>query len=66
MGYIHHMQTVAETSIFTKQAARLFSPSEKEAIINFLATNPLVGDLIPHTGGVRKVRVPVSDMPLDL
>jgi len=46
--------------MFTKQAAKLFSPSEKEAIIYFLATNPLAGNLIPHTGGVRKVRVPVS------
>ncbi len=54
------MQTVAETPTFTKQASKLFSPSEKTAIINFLAANPLAGDLIPHTGGVRKVRVPAS------
>ena len=54
------MQTVVETSVYTKQADKLFSVSEKEAVINFLATNPLAGDLIPHTGGVRKVRVPVS------
>jgi len=48
------MQVVAEASIFTKQAAKLFTLSEKEAIINFLATNPLAGDIIPHTAVLEK------------
>ncbi|WP_416877484.1 type II toxin-antitoxin system RelE/ParE family toxin [Litorimonas sp.] len=54
------MQTVAETPMFIKQAAKLFSNAEKKAVIDFLAANPYAGDLIPHTGGVRKVRVPAS------
>jgi len=54
------MQTVAETPLFIKQAEKLFSVSEKKAVIDFLATHPYAGDLIPHTGGVRKVRVPAS------
>lgn len=29
-------------------------------MIDFLAANPYAGDLIPNTGGVRKVRVPAS------
>jgi hypothetical protein len=51
------MQTVAETSIFTRQANALFTPDEKVDLINFLASNPLAGDEIPGTGGVRKVRI---------
>ena len=51
------MQTVAETPSFIRQAEMLFSPQEKADVIVFLATNPLSGDEIPGTGGVRKVRV---------
>jgi len=50
------MQTVAETPTFVKQAAGLFSEDEKAALIDYLAANPLAGDEIPGTGGVRKVR----------
>ena len=32
----------------------------KKAVIDFPATHAYAGDLIPHTGGVRKVRVPAS------
>jgi len=60
LGYTYYMQTVAETPMFIKQAAKLFSASEKKAVIDFLAANPYSGDLIPNTGGVRKVRVPAS------
>lgn len=55
-----NMQTVTETPTFIKQAAKIFTPAEKDAVIEFLASNPLSGDLIPHTGGVRKVRVPLA------
>jgi len=54
------VQTVAETPVFTRQAAKLFSAEDKAAIIDFIASNPLAGDIIPGTGGVRKVRVPAS------
>jgi hypothetical protein len=50
------MQTVAETPTFIKQAEALFSDAEKAALIDYLAANPLVGDEIPGSGGVRKVR----------
>jgi len=49
------MQIVAETALFIKQAEKLFSVSEKKAVIDFMDTHPYAGDLIPHTGGVRKV-----------
>ncbi len=51
------LQTIAETSIFTRQANALFTSDEKVDLINFLASNPLAGDEIPGTGGVRKVRI---------
>jgi hypothetical protein len=54
------MRTVVETSIFTRQAERLFTEDEKMAVITYLAANPWRGDEIPGTGGVRKLRVPAS------
>ncbi len=50
------MQTVAETPTFTRQASKLFTDDEKRELIDFLAANPLAGDVIPGTGGVRKLR----------
>ena len=54
------MQVFAETPIFTRQAEKLFSEDEKRELIDFLAENPLAGDEIPGTGGVRKVRFAAS------
>lgn len=50
------MQTVAETPMFVRQAAALFTEEERKELIDFLATNPQAGDEIPGAGGVRKVR----------
>jgi mRNA-degrading endonuclease RelE of RelBE toxin-antitoxin system len=52
--------TVAETPTFTRQAEKLFSPAELEDLLVFLASNPTAGDIIPGTGGVRKVRYQAS------
>lgn len=54
------MQVIAETPIFTRQTEKLFSEDEKRELIDFLAENPLAGDEIPGTGGVRKVRFAAS------
>jgi mRNA-degrading endonuclease RelE of RelBE toxin-antitoxin system len=54
------MQTVAETPTFTRQAEKLFGEDEKQRLVTFLAENPLAGDEIPGTGGVRKVRFAAS------
>jgi hypothetical protein len=54
------MQSVAETPIFTRQTEKLFNEQEKRELIDFLAENPLAGDEIPGTGGVRKVRYAAS------
>ena len=47
---------MAETPEFSRRAARLLSPVEQEALVLALAMNPLAGDLIRGTGGVRKLR----------
>ena len=54
------MQTVAETPTFSRQADKLFSKDERRELIDYLAENPLSGDEIPGTGGVRKVRFGAS------
>jgi len=59
-GYIPIMQTVAEMPTFTKQAEKLLSADERKDVIDFLSQNPLSGDVIQGTGGVRKVRIAAS------
>ena len=54
------MQTVAETPTFSRQADKIFSQDERRELIEFLARNPLAGDEIPGTGGVRKLRFAAS------
>lgn len=48
--------TVAETPLFSRQAQDIWDDSERDAFIEFIARNPEEGDLIPETGGVRKIR----------
>lgn len=45
-----------ETPTFTRHASKLFTDDEKVELINLLATDPLAGDVMPGTGGVRKLR----------
>lgn len=48
--------TVAETPLFVRQADAVWDDVEREALVNFIARNPGAGDVIPDTGGVRKIR----------
>jgi hypothetical protein len=48
--------TVAETALFIRQADDVWTDEERSAFVDFIARNPEAGDLIPETGGVRKVR----------
>jgi hypothetical protein len=48
--------TVVETPLFIRQAAAVWDDAEREDFIEFIARNPEAGDIIPDTGGVRKVR----------
>jgi len=48
--------TVAETPLFARQAGSIWNEQEREEFVNYIARNPEAGDVIPETGGVRKVR----------
>jgi len=48
--------TVAETALFMRQVEAVWNDEEREAFVEFIARNPDAGDVIPETGGVRKVR----------
>ena len=50
------MLTIFETDIFQKHAAAIWSDSEREEFIYWPAQNPMAGDVIQGTGGLRKVR----------
>ena len=48
--------TVVGTPEFVKRARALLSDDAREELVGFLAENPNAGDVIPGTGGVRKLR----------
>ncbi|HMN56943.1 MAG TPA: DNA-binding protein [Ottowia sp.] len=50
------MRTVIETPTFQKQAAKLWTEDERLEFIDWIAANPLTGDVIPGADGARKVR----------
>ena len=56
MLYSQVMQSVAETSIFTRRADTLLNREDRAALITMLAQNPQTGDLVPGLGGIRKLR----------
>lgn len=53
---IQSVRTVIETPTFQKQAEKLWSEDERLAFIDWIAENPLAGDVIPGADGARKVR----------
>jgi hypothetical protein len=48
--------TVVETDRFLRDANELMPEAERMNLVAFIAANPESGDLIPETGGVRKLR----------
>jgi hypothetical protein len=48
--------TVVELPLFQRQAAGVWDDAEREAFVDFIARNPEAGDVIPETGGARKLR----------
>jgi hypothetical protein len=51
------MHTVIETPAFLASAAdERIGDDEREAIVSYMAANPDAGDVMPGTGGARKVR----------
>jgi hypothetical protein len=52
--------SVVETNVYLARATRLMSEGEREAVIDQVAANPTAGDLIPGSGGLRKMRIPLE------
>lgn len=50
------MRTVAETSVFIRYAAEIWTESERNEFINWIARHPEAGAIIPGSGGCRKIR----------
>jgi hypothetical protein len=58
MPYIAPMHTVVETPEFLAAAkAAGMTAEERDDTIDYIARNPQAGDLIPGSGGARKVRI---------
>jgi len=50
------MYTFAETPTFIADADKLWSEEERLEFFTWLSSNPEAGDVIPESGGCRKVR----------
>jgi hypothetical protein len=48
--------TVVETPEFLSAARKLMSDEERALLVDYLAYNPMAGDLVQGTGGIRKLR----------
>lgn len=48
--------TVVETPQFLRQAGDVWTEAERQEFVDYIARNPEVGEVIPNTGDVRKVR----------
>lgn len=48
--------SVVETPAFLAATRRMMTDGERGLLVDYLAYNPTAGELIPGTGGVRKLR----------
>lgn len=50
------MYTVVETPLFQRLADDYWTEEERSSFVSFLAANPEAGEVVPGSGGVRKIR----------
>jgi hypothetical protein len=48
--------TVVESERFLKDTKPLMSDAERAELVAFVGANPEAGEIVPDTGGVRKIR----------
>lgn len=53
------MQTIIETPVFERTSG-FMKKEDKDRFIDYIARNPDAGDLIPNSGGIRKVRFAIE------
>ncbi|HVL68041.1 MAG TPA: type II toxin-antitoxin system RelE/ParE family toxin [Vicinamibacterales bacterium] len=56
----NHMQTFVETRLFSRLVQEYLSDDEYAALQQALVTSPEAGDVLPGSGGVRKLRWSVA------
>jgi mRNA-degrading endonuclease RelE of RelBE toxin-antitoxin system len=61
LAYNSFIMQFIETSIFTRQVTSLLADEEYSQLQLALSTRPDMGVIIPHSGGLRKVRWSISD-----
>lgn len=55
-AYSPRMLTVVETSLFQRQWPLYWTEEERVAFAAYIAERPTAGDVVPESGGIRKVR----------
>lgn len=50
------MHTIIAPSIFSAKAAKAWTPKLYDEFIVYIASNPLAGEVVSGSGGVRKIR----------
>ena len=50
------MLTVVETLLFQRQWPLYWTEEERGEFASFIAEHPAIGDVVPGSGGIRKVR----------
>lgn len=60
------MLTVVETSLFQKQWPLYWTEEERGIFASYLAKNPEAGDVIPESGGIRKIRWNTQSLKLKI
>lgn len=56
MKIIKKSQVVVETTEYIKRAEACMDKKSRDDFISHIALNPTEGDIIPETGGARKIR----------
>ena len=57
---IQPLHAVAETQLYLSRAEKLMGEAERAAIVDLLAAHPEIGDIIPGSGGLGKLRAPLA------
>jgi len=55
-AYSQTMLTVVETTLFQRQWPYYWSEDERGMFAAYIAEHPTAGDVVPGSGGIRKVR----------
>jgi len=56
LAYSSAMLTVVETLLFQRQWPLYWSEEERGVFAAYIAEHPAAGDVVPESGGIRKVR----------